>query len=103
MAGANTGANKEAESTPQTTGASAPSSDNKSSLITLILSVVNILVTVGMLGILFVSFQKEKNKPSIDDISSHGEGGEKEKGKEEGKGGEHILAEKHHTCSHWRL
>lgn len=47
-----------------------------------------------MVGILYLSFQKEKQRPSVEDINAHAaapEGGEGEKSKEkgeEGKGGE---------------
>ncbi len=41
----------------------------------LILSAVNLLAVLGMGAVLFISFQKEKNKPSIEDIATE-EGGE---------------------------
>ncbi|MBI2712038.1 MAG: flagellar basal body-associated FliL family protein [Bdellovibrio sp.] len=57
-----------------------------------IISVVNLLVTIGMVAILFMSFQKEKTKPSIEDMATKsaegGEGDKEKKGGEEGHGGE---------------
>jgi len=68
------------------------STSNGGSKVTLIVAVVNLLATFGMLAILFISFQKEKQKTSIDDISVQGHEsgeGEHEKGKEgEGHGPE---------------
>jgi flagellar FliL protein len=53
----------------------------------LILTAVNVVVSLAMAGVLFVSFQKEKGKPSVEDISAkpHDEA-KKEEG---GHGGEH--------------
>jgi len=71
--------------------AAAPSGGGGSKLV-LVLSAVNILVTLAMVGILFVSFQRDKKAASVNDISAdasnEGEGkkGEGEKG--EGKEGE---------------
>jgi len=53
----------------------------------LILTGVNILATLAMVGILFMSFQKEKAKPSVDDISLKSAADGKE-AKKEGEGGE---------------
>jgi len=76
----------------QTAAASMPSSvggGGGGNKIVLILSLVNLLVTLGMVGILYISFQRDKIKPSVEDIttraSAEGEG-EKTKGKEEEKG-----------------
>ncbi len=56
----------------------------------IIISGVNLVATLGAVGILFTSFQKEKNQQSVEDIAVHAEaGGEGEKAKEkEGEGGE---------------
>lgn len=59
----------------------------------LILSIVNLVATVGILAMLFISFQRDKVKPSVEDISTrpaHEPEGEKPGAKEEeGKHGEH--------------
>ncbi len=67
--------------------AHAPEAGGSSSKLPAIISIVNLLVNVGLLAVLYMSFQKEKNRPSVDDISTKAE----EKGKEEGgeHGGEH--------------
>ncbi len=47
------------------------------SKLTLILTIVNLVVTLGMVAVLVISFKKEKTHPTIDDISTaepHGEG-----------------------------
>src|SRR5437868_1345898 len=38
--------------------------------LTLLLSAVNLIVTVGMVAILFVSFQRDRKRPSIDDLAA---------------------------------
>jgi flagellar FliL protein len=50
-------------------GASAPSAGGGNKLV-LILTGVNLVATLGMLGVLFVSFQKERTKPAVEDISA---------------------------------
>jgi flagellar basal body-associated protein FliL len=61
-------------------GKSAGGGSNK---LVMILAAVNVLVTLGMAGVLFVSLQKEKAKASADDIAvadgGHGDGGHGEK------------------------
>jgi flagellar basal body-associated protein FliL len=83
------------EKTEAAPGGSAGASGGGSKL-TLILTGVNLLATLAMVAILFISFQKDRKKPSIDDISTKdtadakdakGKEGEGEKGKE-GKGKE---------------
>ncbi|MGZ3687733.1 MAG: flagellar basal body-associated FliL family protein [Bdellovibrionota bacterium] len=66
-----------------------------------ILTIVNLLATMGMAAILFVSFKHDQAKPTVEDISARGsesEGGGKEgKGKEgahEGKEGEKAPTKK---------
>ncbi|MEO5971715.1 MAG: flagellar basal body-associated FliL family protein [Bdellovibrionia bacterium] len=54
-----------------------------------ILSVVNILITIGMVAILFISFAREKTRQTAEDIVLRASEGEvKEKGQGEGKEGE---------------
>jgi flagellar FliL protein len=56
--------------------------------ITLIISVVNLLVTLGMVAILFISFQRDKARPSVEDMAAKATAeGEGEKGKEKSEGG----------------
>lgn len=62
-------------------GAGAAASGGSSKLV-LILAGVNLVATLGMIAILFVSFQREKHTPAITDIAAHapasaesGEGG----------------------------
>jgi flagellar FliL protein len=67
--------------------ASAPSnSGGGGSKLTLILTGVNMLATLGMIAILFISFQRDRKKPGVEDINSHAEtaasGKEGDKGKE---------------------
>jgi flagellar protein FliL len=56
----------------------------------LILTLVNLVVTVGMVGVLFVSFKRDSTKPQVGDINAHAEASaEKPKGGEakgEGEG-----------------
>lgn len=58
----------------------------------LILSIVNTVATLAMVGVLVLSFKKEKTKPSVDDIvlKEHGEGE-----KAEGGGGHGEKADAH--------
>jgi flagellar basal body-associated protein FliL len=83
------------EKTEASPGGSAAASGGGSKL-TMILTGVNLLATLAMVAILFISFQKDRKKPSVDDISAKdtaeakdakGKEGEGEKGKE-GKGKE---------------
>jgi flagellar FliL protein len=77
-------------------GGAAPSGGG--SKLVLILTGVNLLATLGMVGVLFLSFQKERKKPSVEDIAAqtaapaageHGEAKGGEHGGGEAKGGEH--------------
>ncbi len=52
--------------------ASSPSGGGGNKLVT-ILTIVNLLVCVGMGALLFVSFNKEKNKPAVSDIDAESE------------------------------
>jgi len=62
------------------------------SKIVLMLTAVNILATLAMAGVLFISFQRDKKQPTVEDIATHApasESGEGEKGKHgEAKEGE---------------
>lgn len=89
-------------------GADGGAGGNK---LTLILTGVNLLATLAMVAILFISFQKEKKKPSVEDIaanaSSKSEGGKDEKGKEgkegEGKGEKGKEGEKKKTADYGKM
>lgn len=82
-------------------GGSSGSGGGGGSKLVLILTLVNTLVTVGIIAILFVSFKAQKNTPSITDMKTEGEaksaakgeGGEHGEKKEGGEGGEHGKAE----------
>lgn len=64
----------------------AAGSSGGGSKIVLILTAVNLVVTLAIVGVLFVSFKKESEKPNIEDIvAADGHGG----GEEHGGGGEH--------------
>jgi len=59
-------------------GADAGKPSGGNNKLVLILIAVNVVLTLGMAGVLFVSFQKEKAKTSVEDLASdegHGEGG----------------------------
>lgn len=79
----------EEEKAPEA-AAAAPEGGGKGNKLVLIASLVNIVGTVGMLAVLFLAFQKEKSKPSVDDVvagqAKHG-GGHGEKKEEGGHGG----------------
>ncbi len=68
--------------------ASTPESGGGGKL-TLILTAVNILATLGMAAILFVSFQRERSHPAIEDLAANApapaSAGENGKGKEGGE------------------
>jgi len=94
------GAEEKTEASPSP---AAPSGGGPNKIV-LILTAVNVAVTLGMVGVLFFSFQKEKAKVSVEDISVKAEGaeghdGHKEAKKEgeghgEGHGGEKSKEEK---------
>lgn len=63
------------------------------SKLVLILTGINLLVTLGVAGLVWFSFQAEDKNPNVDDISledesAHAEGGEKGDGKGGGHGGD---------------
>lgn len=77
--------------------APAPSGGGGNKLV-MMLTVVNLVATLGVIGVLFVSFQREKGTPSVADISTqeeHGEGGG-----EGGHGGGHGEAAGGHGDAH---
>ncbi len=52
------------------------------------LSAINLLATIGMFSIIFINFQKDKQKPSIEDLALHSSSeGDVEKSKEHGAEG----------------
>lgn len=75
-------------------GGSKSDSGSGGGKLVMILTIVNLLATLGMVAVLFISFQKDKTKPSVEDIAAHspeeghGEGGEKKEGGD-GHGGGH--------------
>ena len=75
------------------TEAAPAASGGGGSKLVLILTAVNVLATLGMVGIMFMSFNKEKGKPSVDDIAvkaADGHGDKKEEhAAEGGHGGGH--------------
>jgi flagellar FliL protein len=73
------------ESAPSDSGSSGGGGGSK---LVLILTGVNVLATLAMVGILFMSFQKEKKAPSVEDIAAHSASaeGHGEAKKEEGHG-----------------
>src|SRR4051812_33042109 len=80
-------AEEKSESAPSG-GAPAPSGGG--SKLVLILTGVNLLATVGMVAVLFLSFQKDKHRSGVDDISAHGDAAAAHgEAKGEHGGGEH--------------
>jgi flagellar FliL protein len=67
--------------------ASSGASAGGGSKLVLILIVVNLLITLGMVGVLFVSFKKESAHPQVSDINAAATEGNKDV-KKEGHGGE---------------
>lgn len=78
---------KESESTASAPASAAPASGGGSKII-LALTAVNLLLTVGVGGVLFMNFSKQGQKPALEDISTA------EHGEAEGGGGEHGEAAK---------
>ncbi len=70
-------------------GGGAPpvgSSGGGSNKLVMILSAVNLVITVGMVGLMFLNFKKEKEHPGVEDITLQEHGGHEEKGGEHGEG-----------------
>lgn len=86
MATGNSGATEEKAPSSVVSTASGASGGSK---LVVILSLVNLIVTMGMLAVLFVSFQRDKKRPSVEDISARSATGEAEgeKSKEKEGGG----------------
>lgn len=76
-----------AEEQGEAGAASAPSGGGGGSKIGLIISVLNLLLTVGVIAVLFQSLQKEKEKASVEDIAAEQGTAPTAEG-EEGKEGE---------------
>jgi flagellar FliL protein len=72
-----------AEEKTESHGAAASGGGNK---LVLILTGVNLLVTVGMVGVLFVSFKRENAKPQAIDINAHAEAAAEKPKEGEAKG-----------------
>jgi flagellar protein FliL len=65
-------------------------SDQKGNVLIMVLSGVNLVATIAMLVVIYLSFQREKNHASVEDISAQTIAeAEGEKGKEKGHGGGH--------------
>ncbi len=60
------GAEQKSDSTP-----AAPSGGGNK--LVMILTIVNVIATLGIIGLLFVSFQKQKTPPQIEDIATESE------------------------------
>src|SRR5690349_9987971 len=84
-----------AEEKSESASSSSGSSGGGSSKIVLILTGVNVVATIAMIAILFVSFQKDKKTPAVEDIAAHSatEGHEAKKEGEEHGGGHGEKAE----------
>jgi flagellar FliL protein len=97
-------AEEKTESAPAPTGGSG----GGGSKLPLILTAVNTLVTLAMVAVLFISFQKEKKKPTVDDIAANAapksEEAKGEKGKEgEGKGEKGKEGEKKKSADYGKM
>ena len=84
---------KQEEATIETQAAApeAAADSGKSNKLLLPLTLVNMVATLGMVAVLLISFQKDKKKPQISDISAHEEHAEGKKDEHGGggEGGEH--------------
>lgn len=63
------------EKSEATSSAPAAASGGGNNKLLLIFTGVNLLVTVGIIGLLFVSFQKDAKKPSVTDIAAEADHG----------------------------
>lgn len=86
---------KKEEGAVEEVAAEAPSGGG--SKLVMILTIVNIVATLGIGGVLFMSFQKEKSRPGVQDIAATDEHGEK---KEEGGHGEAAAGGEHGGGGH---
>ena len=96
-----------AETKTDAAPASSTGSSGGGSKLTLILTGVNLLATLAMVAILFISFQKDKKKPSVEDINPTAAAKEEakgEKGKEgEGKGEKGKEGEKKKSADYGKM
>ncbi len=89
---------KEEAAAPEATADAAAPAPGGSNKLVMILSLVNVVATLGMIGLLYTSSKKEQNKPKVEDIDSHeggeehAEGGGEHGGGEKAAGGEHGAA-----------
>jgi flagellar basal body-associated protein FliL len=83
---------KEPEKAEKTDAAPAPAEGGGSKL-TMIVTLLNLLITVGIGAVVFIQFQKDKHKELVTDISAEPEAKDDAKKGEE-KGGEHGEAAK---------
>lgn len=74
------------EATPSSTSSGGSEQGGLGGKLVLILSAVNLLVTAGMLSLIIITFQREKHKPSVEDITTHSEGEGEKEGAAEGEG-----------------
>ncbi|MDR3606765.1 MAG: flagellar basal body-associated FliL family protein [Oligoflexia bacterium] len=91
----------ETENSSSGSAAPAPGGGNK---LVLVFTLVNLVVTLGMIGVLFISFKKESNRPQVTDINANpataaakteeGHGESKAEGKKEEGHGEGEAKEK---------
>lgn len=84
------GTEEKSESSPASAPAAASSGGGGGNKLVLILTAFNLVVTIGMVAVLFISFQKDKKQPSVTDIDPNAESAHAEGAKEgEGHGGGH--------------
>ncbi len=86
---------EEKKEAPAPEAAPEPSGGGGGNKLVLILTAVNVLVTLGMVAILYVSFQRDKKQASVADFSAEGEHEAEGEG-HGGGGGEHGAKEGGH-------
>lgn len=79
--------------------AGAAGGGDKGGKLVMILTLVNVVATLGMVAILFISFQRDKKTPAVEDIAVHSPDGHGEK-KEGEAGGGHGEAKGGHGGGH---
>ena len=87
---ASAAAEEKTESASSTASVAAPSGGGGSKLV-LILTAVNLIVTVAMVAILFISFQRDRKKARVDDIVAN-DGAAQADNAKSGEGGESAKA-----------
>ena len=75
----------ETKTEPAPASAPGPSGGGGGSKLVPILTLVNLVASLAMVAVLFISFQRDKKKPSVEDISIESHGG----GEHAAAGGEH--------------